>query len=91
MYDTFLLYVYFDTHHNLADSEPTSNLVCIKGVAIRTTFCMAGIIYYTCDLVTDIPCTRYKNAFNKRFFFLHELCVEITLLRSIPKKKKKIQ
>ena len=39
------------TRHNAADSLPTSNLVCIKEVAIRTTFChminIAGIIYYT--------------------------------------------
>ena len=35
------------TRHNLADSVPTSNLVCIKEVAIRTTFCIAGIIYNT--------------------------------------------
>ena len=27
------------TRHNSADSVPTSNLVCIKEVAIRTTFC----------------------------------------------------
>ena len=35
--------------HNSADSVPTSNLVCIKEVAIRTTFSLminiAGIIY----------------------------------------------
>ena len=55
------------TRHNSDDSVPTSNLVCIKEVAIRTTFCIAGIIYYTCNLVIDIQCTRYKNAFNKRF------------------------
>ena len=42
------------TRHNSADSVPTSNLVCIKEVAIRTTFCIAGIIYYTCNLVIDI-------------------------------------
>ena len=70
------------TRHNSADSVPTSNLVCIKEVAIRTTFCIAGIIYYTCNLATDIQCTGYKNAFNKR---LNELCVKISLLRSIPK------
>ena len=28
---------------------------------------IAGIICYTCSLVIDIQCTRYKNAFNKRF------------------------
>ena len=48
------------TRHNSADSVPTSNL-------IRTTFCIAGIIYHICNLVADIECTRYKNAFNKRF------------------------
>ena len=55
------------TRHNSADSLPTSNLVCIKEVAIRTTLCIAGLIYYTCNLVTDIQCTPYKRAFNKRF------------------------
>ena len=40
------------TRHNSADSVPTSNLVCIKEVAIRTTFCIAGLIYYTWYLVT---------------------------------------
>ena len=55
------------TRHNSADSVPTSNLVCIKEVDIRTTSSIAGIIYYTCNLDTEIQCTRYKNAFNKRF------------------------
>ena len=55
------------TPHKSADSVPTSNLVCIKEVTIRTTFCIAGIIYYTCNLVTGVQCTRYKNAFNKSF------------------------
>ena len=55
------------TRHNSADSVRTSNLICIKEVAIRTTFCIAEIIYYSCNLVTEIQCTRYKNAFNKRF------------------------
>ena len=70
------------TRHNSADSVPTSNLVCIKEVAIRITFCIVGIIYYKCNLVTDIQCTRYKmpstNVFN--------VCVKISLLRSFPKK-----
>ena len=61
----------FDSRHNAADSVPTSNLVCIKEIAIRTTFChminITGIFYYTCSLVIDIECTRYKNAFNKSF------------------------
>ena len=55
------------TRHNSADSVPTSNLVCITEVAIRTTFCIAGIIQYTCYLVTDGQCIRYKNTFNKHF------------------------
>ena len=55
------------TRHNSADSVPTSNLVRIKEVAIRTILCITGLIYYTCNLVTDIQCTRYKNAFKKRF------------------------
>ena len=55
------------TRHNSADSVPTSNLVCITEVAIRTTLCIAGIILYTSNLITDSRCTRYKNAFNKRF------------------------
>ena len=42
------------TRHNSADSVPTSNLVCITEVAIRTTFCIAGITYYTCNFVIDI-------------------------------------
>ena len=33
------------TRQNSADSVTTSNLVCIKEVAIRTTLCIAGIIY----------------------------------------------
>ena len=57
------------TRHNSVDSVPTSNLVCIKKVAIRTTFShminIFGINYYTCSLVIDIQCTRYKNIFKK--------------------------
>ena len=49
------------TRHNSADSIPTPNLVCIKEVAIRTTFShminIAEIIYNTCSLVIDIQCT----------------------------------
>ena len=45
--------LFFTTLHNSADSVPISNLVCIKEVAIRTTFShminIAGIIYYTCS------------------------------------------
>ena len=55
------------TRDNSADSVPTSNFVSIKELAIRTTFCIAGIIYYTCNLDIDIQCTRYKNGFNKCF------------------------
>ena len=55
------------TRQNSADSVPTSNLVCIKEVVIRTTFCIAGINYCTCNLVIGIHCTPYKNAFYKRF------------------------
>ena len=40
--------------------------VCIKKVATRTTFSIAGISYCTCNLIIEIQCTRYKNAFNKR-------------------------
>ena len=76
-----------NTRHNSANSAPTSNLVCIKEVAIRTIFRdiinIAGIIYYTCSLDIDIQCTRYKNALNNVF---NELCVKINLLRSIPEK-----
>ena len=62
----------------------TSNLDFIKEVTIRITFCIAGIIYYTCSLVIDIQFIHYnKRAFNKRFY---ELCVKITLLRYVPKK-----
>ena len=59
------------TGHNSANSILTSNLVCIKEVAIRTTFSYiintAGIIYYTCSLIIDIQCTHYENVFNKLF------------------------
>ena len=59
------------TRHNLADSVPTSNLVCIKEVALQTAFShminVAGIIYYTCSVVIGIQITYYKNAFNKHF------------------------
>ena len=45
---TFSLHKFFtdnvDTRYNSADSVPTSNLVCITEVAIRTTLCIAGII-----------------------------------------------
>ena len=75
------------TRHQKADSVPTSNVVCVKEVAIRTTFShmidIAGIIYYICSFVIDIQCTRYKNAFKNVF---NELCVKTALLRSIPNK-----
>ena len=70
--------LYLGTRQNSADSVPTSNLVCIKEVAIRTTFKriinIAGIICYICSLVIDIQCTRY-NANNKRFYLI--LCQNI--------------
>ena len=66
-YDLMQSYLTHVTRHNSADSVPTSNLVFIKEVTIRTTLCIAGLIYYTCNLVTDIQCTGYKNAFNERF------------------------
>ena len=51
----------FPTSHNLADSVPTSNRVCIKEVTIRTTFShminISRIIYYTCSIVIDIQIT----------------------------------
>ena len=63
------------------------DLVCIKEVAIRTTFShminISGIIYYACNLVIDVQCTRYKDSPTNVF---NESCVKITLLRSIPKK-----
>ena len=55
------------TCHNSANSVPTSNFLCFKEVAIRSTFCIAGIIYYAWNLAIDIQCSHYKNAFNKRF------------------------
>ena len=59
------------TRHNSADSVPTSDLLSIKEVAIRTTLShtinISWIFYYACSLVFDIQCTRYKNAFNNRF------------------------
>ena len=67
---------------NSADSVPTSDLVCIKEVAIRTisTDNIAGIIHYTYSLVIDlviVPVIKMPsgNVFN-------ELCVKITPLRS---------
>ena len=75
------------TRHNSANSAPTSDPVHIKEVAMRTTFShminIAGIIYYTCNVVIDIQITRYKNAFNKRF---NEWRVKTTSLRSTPNK-----
>ena len=45
------------TRHNSADSVPRLNLLYIKEVAIRTTFYIAGIIYYTCNFIIGIQCT----------------------------------
>ena len=69
---TICRHFYFYVDYPLVTTQPipcrpTSNLVCIKEVAIKTTFCIAGIIYYNCNLVFYIQCTRYKKAFNKRF------------------------
>ena len=52
----------------LVTTRPIPYLVCITEVAIRTTLCIAGITYYSCNLVTDSQCTHNKNAFNKRFY-----------------------
>ena len=56
-----------DHSSQLGRFVPASNLVCITEVAIRTILCIAGIIYYTCNLITDSQCIRYRDAFNKRF------------------------
>ena len=65
----------------------TSNPVCIKEIAIKTSFShiisIAGILYYTCCLGIDIHCTRYKMPSTDVF---NELCIKTTLLRSIPNK-----
>ena len=71
------------TRHNSSDSIPTSDLVCIKEVAIRTTFCIAEIIYHTFNLVFDIQCTSYKNTFDKRF---SRIVCQKDPAKSIPKK-----
>ena len=68
----WLLTNFFKTFYLILDKYvPISNLVCIKEVAIRITFShvinRAGIFYYTCSLVIDIECTRYKNASRERF------------------------
>ena len=46
-------------------SSDTSNLVCVKEVAIKSTFShminIAGIIYDTCSVVIDIQCTPCKT------------------------------
>ena len=80
-------WVTVNTRQNLADFVPTSNLVYIKEVAFRTTFChmikISGIIYYTCSLVIEINVIVTKipstNVFN-------ELCVKMTRPRSNTKK-----
>ena len=72
------------TCHNSTDSVPTSNLVCIKEITIRTTFCIAGIIYFTCILVTDSVNVTVTKMPSTNIF--NELCVKIRLLRSTPKK-----
>ena len=63
----FLRQSAFQTHHCWRGLMTSP----IKAVTIRTTFShminIAGIIYYTCSSFIDIHCTRYNNAFNKRF------------------------
>ena len=70
------------SRHNSADSVPTSNLVCMKEVAIRTTFShmfnISGLIYYNCSVVIDIQITRYKTLLTN--------CVSNNFLRSIRNK-----
>ena len=72
------------TRHNSADSVPTSNLVCIKEVAIKTAFShminIAGILYYTCSLVIKTECIRYKRMPSTNVF--NEMRVKITVLSS---------
>ena len=63
---TFRVCIALATRHDSVDSVSTSNLVCIKEVQIRTTFNIAGIIYYTCSVIIDIQITRYKITFNER-------------------------
>ena len=52
------------TRHNSADSIPTSNLVCMLEVAIKTIFSqiinIAGIIFHTYSLVIDTQNTLIK-------------------------------
>ena len=59
----------YQTRHNSADSVPTSNLVCIMEVAIRTTssrlIIIVRIIYYIGSLVINIQCIRYKRRFER--------------------------
>ena len=62
-------------------------LICFQDVFIRNTSShminIAGILYYTCSLVIDIQCTRYRNTFNNVF---NEFCFKKTP-RSIPEEK----
>ena len=62
----------FITRHNLANSVTSSNHVCIKEVAIRITFShminIAGIIYCTLSLPTDIHCST-DNCPHRRCYF----------------------
>ena len=71
--------VFMHLSHYSANSVPTSNLVCIKEVAIGTTFShminIAGIIHYTCSLVIDIQCTCSKKPSTNLF---NGFCVKIT-------------
>ena len=67
LYKLILISSYILSQKCPVDSVPTSNLACIKEVAISTTFShminIAGITYYTCSLVIDIHCTRNKREF----------------------------
>ena len=63
---SYLIHV-LGTRHNSADSVPTSNLVCIKEVAIRTIFNhMEQFTTLAAKLPTyNVPVT--KNALNTRY------------------------
>ena len=51
-------------HLSQIDSEPTSNLISIKEVAIRTTFYFWNNLLHL-QLSYCGQCTHHKNAFNK--------------------------
>ena len=74
------------TRHNSADSVSTSNFVCIKEVAIRTTFSyminIAGIIYTL--LTFNVPVMEMHST-----YVFDKLCFKTTLLRSFLNKFKR--